>query len=325
MLGSLPLPLRHAEPASDGGLGSVTVIILTANQRVTTLRCLGSVLASDQPAPRVLVWDNGSDDGTSEAVRVAFPNVLVHQHPVNLGVASGRNAGAALALEAFQPRYLLFLDNDMVLEPGFVRALLTPLRDDSGVGQTQAKLRLMHDRLRLNDGGGSRINFVLGQTRPVGYGEVDRGQYDMTRPCVACGGAMLIRSGLFVELGGFDTFFDPFGPEDLDLSLRLKKAGYRALYVPQAIAYHEVNHTFGRGYSEAYARYKSRHWLGFLRRHASPAQQLGFFLLGAPYALLRAFVREGRKRNLGALRGWLRGTFDAARGASGPKVGDGRW
>lgn len=308
----------------ESSAANIAVIVLTVNQRDRTARCLGSLLASEQPPPHVIVWDNGSQDGTGEAIRAAFPEVLVHHHPVNLGVASGRNAAAALAIQAFNPSYLLFLDNDMLLEPGFVSALLRPFLEDARIGQTQAKLRFMHDRQRINDGGGCRINFALGRTRPVGFGEMDRGQFDAPKPCIACGGAMMVRADIFNQLGGFDALFDPFGPEDLDFSLRLAKAGYQALYVPQAVAYHEVSHTFGGGYSENYARHKSRHWLAFLQRHASPAEKLGFILLGAPYLVLRLMVREGRKGNLGAMRGWLRGASEAVRGVLIPTGWGGR-
>jgi GT2 family glycosyltransferase len=60
----------------------------------------------------------------------------------------------------------------------------------------------MHDRARLNDGGGARINYLLWRTTPVGYGELDRGQYDRVRECVSCGGAMMVRRDVFEELGG---------------------------------------------------------------------------------------------------------------------------
>jgi GT2 family glycosyltransferase len=267
-------------------------------------------MASEEPAFQIVVWDNGSQDGTVAAVQEAFPGVLAHYHPSNLGVASGRNAAAELAIQSFNPTHLLFLDNDMLLEPGFVSALLKPFAEDDKLGQTQAKLRFMDDRQRLNDGGGAQINFVLWQITPVGYGEIDRGQHDAVKRCIACGGAMMVRTDVFQRLGGFDSKFDPFGPEDLDFSLRLQKAGYYALYVPQAVAYHVVSHTFGEGYSEDYARHKSRHWFTFMRRHASPFQQLGFFLFGAPYLAVRVVLREGKKGNLGALRGLLRGILD---------------
>ena len=288
----------------------VVVIILTLNQRDRTLQCLASLRAVQGQSFHVLVWDNGSQDDTAAAIEKKFPEMMVHCHPDNLGVAGGRNAAADLAIQTLQPTHLLFLDNDMLLEPGFVSALLKPFLEDDRVGQTQAKLRFMHDRGRLNDGGGARINFLLWQVTPVGYGELDQGQHDTIKPCISCGGAMMVRTGVFQQLGGFDMTFNPFGPEDLDFSLRLQKAGYKALYVPQAVAYHVVSHTFGKGYSEDYARHKSRHWFNFMRRHASLSQKVGFFLFGAPYMVVRVILREVGKGNLAAIRGLMWGMVD---------------
>jgi GT2 family glycosyltransferase len=289
----------------------IVILILTYNQRDRTLRCLSSLDVIKSPPFHLILWDNGSSDGTVEAVREAFPKVLLHYHPANLGVASGRNAAAELAIKRFNPSYLLFLDNDMILESGFVRALLEPFAENTKIGQTQAKLRFMHDRQRLNDAGGAKINFMLWQVTPVGFGEIDHGQYDTPSKCISCGGAMMVRTDVFRKLKGFDSAFDPFGPEDLDFSLRLQKAGYTALYIPQAVAYHTVSHTFGKGYTEDYARHKFRHWYLFMRRHASLNQKLGFFLIGIPYLAVRVMIREGKKGNLGALRGIVAGMLDS--------------
>jgi GT2 family glycosyltransferase len=291
--------------------GRIAVLILTVDQREKTLQCLSSLARIRQPAFDVIVWDNGSRDGTREAVRAAYPDVQVHHSETNLGVAGGRNAAAALAIQQLRPEYLLFLDNDMLLEPAFVEALARPFQQDPELGQTQAKLRFMHDRERLNDGGGCRITFWLWRTMPVGYGEIDRGQYDEERSCVACGGAMMVKTDVFQELGGFDTVYGLTGPEDLDFSLRLQKAGYRALYVPSAVAYHEANHTFGKNYEEKYAQLKARNWLIFMRRHASLGQQAAFYVAGAPYLALSVLIREIRRGNFGALRGLFRGALDS--------------
>lgn len=293
---------------------SVAVIMLTFNQRETTLRGLGSLSAEDRAQVRVLVWDNASTDGTAEALRERFPEVHVHWHHCNLGVASGRNTAASHAMTRFAPTHLLFLDNDLVLTPGFVAALLEPFAGDARLGQTQAKLRFLGAPDQINDGGGCTISFWRGRTEPVGRYEVDRGQYDQPAPCVACGGAMMVRADVFRELGGFDSAFDPFGPEDLDFSLRLQKRGYRALYVPRAMAYHEVSHTFGGGhYTAHYARAKAQHWLRFLGRHASPLEKIGFVLLGVPLIALRMAVREGRRGNPGALVGSVAGIMTGLR------------
>ena len=126
---------------------------------------------------------------------------------------------------------------------------------------------------------------------------------------------MMVRSDIFQQLDGFDPLFGPFGPEDLDFSLRLQKAGYKAMYIPKAIGYHQVSHTYGAGYSEEYARHKSRHWLLFMRRHASPWQKLGFYIFGGPIMAVQVFFREAKRGNLRAIRGLLQGIVNAKRQA----------
>jgi GT2 family glycosyltransferase len=298
--------------AGAGDRACVGVVMLTLNQRDTTLRALASLMPQVDADARVLVWDNGSTDGTVAAVRRDFPGVTAHHHPENLGVASGRNAGARLAQELFNPEYLLFLDNDLVLRPGFVRALRGALELDPRVGQAQAKLLYLDEPTRINDGGGCRINFWLGVTDPVGFKEIDRGQCDEIAPCISCGGAMMVRAALFHELGGFDRIFDPFGPEDLDFSLRLQKRGFKALYIPTAVALHAVNHTYeGGGYTAVYARSKAKHWLRFLRRHGTPLQKAGFYAVGAPWIALRMMFREVLRGNPGAITGSIRGMLES--------------
>jgi GT2 family glycosyltransferase len=285
----------------------IVIIILTLNQRDKTLNCLSHLLTDMESNCEVLIWDNGSIDGTIEAVRNIYPQVYTYRSSTNLGVAEGRNAAAKLAIDEHRASHLLFLDNDIFVEPNFVKALHNSFQEDPRLGQTQAKLRFMHDRQRLNDGGGARINFILWRIRPVGYGEIDRGQYDTPVECISCGGAMMVRTEIFNELGGFDPIFGPFGPEDLDFSLRLRKAGYRAMYIPQAVGYHQVSHTYGKGYSEDYARHKSRHWLTFMRRHAKVWEKLIFYLIGAPFLALHVTLREVKQGNWQAVRGLLRG------------------
>jgi O-antigen biosynthesis protein len=302
--------------AARAGSPTVAIVMLTMNQRDKTLRALQSV-RDDEPNIPVLVWDNGSTDGTVESVGQQFPEVRIHRHPTNLGVASGRNAAARLAMTVFSPTHLLFLDNDLVLMPGFTAALIEAF-DDARVGQAQAKLLYLHDPRRINDGGGCRISFWLGRTDPVGFKQLDRGQCDQPAPCVACGGAMMVRADLFERLGGFDPLFDPFGPEDIDFSLRLQAAGYLAVYRPRALAFHEVSHSFeGGDYTATYAHAKARHWLRFLRRHGTPLQKAGFLLIGAPLIALRMTVRELARGNPGALIGSARGLIEAARDREG--------
>ena len=89
---------------------------------------------------------------------------------------------------------------------------------------------------------------------------------------------MMVRAKLFDELGGFDPAFNPFGPEDLDFSLRLQRRGFKAMYNPRAVALHEVGSTFARSSRDAgtYARARTEIWLRFLHRYGTAAQRVGF-------------------------------------------------
>src|ERR671925_606634 len=91
----------------------IAFVILTWNQREKTMKCLANLRTVREPSFHVVLWDNGSSDGTVEAVREAFPEVLAHHHTDNLGVAPGRNAAAEFAIKKLNPTHLLFLDNDM--------------------------------------------------------------------------------------------------------------------------------------------------------------------------------------------------------------------
>lgn len=291
----------------------IAVILLTMNQREKTLRCLASFAEVKIPSYRLILWDNGSQDWTTETVRKEFPEVLVHRHQKNIGVASGRNAAAKMAIEKFDPQYLLFIDNDMTVTDGFLDALVGPFANDAKIAQTTGKIMDLDNPGRIYGAGGCRTKFWLGNTRHVANGEIDQGQHDQQKKCLPSGGCMLVRTAIFQRFGGFDPIFDPYGPEDLDFGLRLAKAGYSALYVPEAVVFHETRpgRTFEGGhYTETFATHRAKHWLTFMRRHASPQQKAAFLLLGAPYLAMKVLLREGRRGNIRGFQGLFRGAFD---------------
>lgn len=288
----------------------IAVVILTCDQRDTTLRCLSSFDGVDRDDVGILVWDNGSTDGTKAAIESQFPGVEVRHSDQNLGVAGGRNAGASAAVELWDPEFLLFLDNDTVVSPDFIQNLRAPFQEISGVGITTPKILSLEDPKRIDAAGGCHVHFYLGETPPVGHGEIDEGQYDVVRDCIA-GGIILVRSAVFDAMDGYDTAFNPYGPEDIDFSLRVRKAGYRCLYVPDAVIYHEETQTFEGGeYSRKYARQKAKNWYRLVQKHADPLEKAAFWLVGVPFRLLSAAIREARAGNAKAITGLLTGGWN---------------
>ena len=288
----------------DAMLHGTAIVILTWNQCKQTLRCLQSLADAGYALSQVVLWDNGSVDGTDEAVINKFPDVVFHRHPSNQGVASGRNAATLLAIRKLSPSHLLFLDNDMVVTPGFLESLCEPFTLEPQLAQAMAKIRFLNDPDRLHSAGGQVVNFSLGIKHGIGYGEVDAGQYDEQQSCLPSGGATLVALSVFLELDGFDSIFDPFGAEDLDFAYRVRGAGYQATYIPESIVYHDYQRKSGAGPDgDSYIAARVRHWIILLRRHATLAQQVGFFAGGAVVGLIKVALREGLNGNVASLKG----------------------
>ena len=292
----------------------IALILLTCKQQKNVLlRCLDSLqdVEVDQINLNILVWDNNSTDNTEAAVKTYFPHVEVQRSEFNLGAAGGRNAAANAAIALWNPDFLMFLDNDTVVTRDFIRNLLKPFADHPDVGITTPKIRFLADPERIDSAGGCLVQFHLGQTPGVGSGEVDRGQYDVPRECIPGACCILMRTDVFITVEGFDTAFDPYGFQDLDFSLRAKKAGYRCLYVPDSLIYHAESQTFENGkYTAKYAHHKAQNWYRFLQKNANFRQKVTFWLFAVPLRFFSAVVRETKRGNIKALGGLLAGGWN---------------
>lgn len=286
---------------------TVAAIVLGLDRYEDTRACVTSLRASRGCLPRILVFDNGSSDGTGGAIEREFSDVEVRHSPVNLGAAAGRNQALSVAVELWEPDLLLFVDDDAEVHPDAVASLERTFRDPGNeeLGAAAAKILYPGEPARIYAAGGSGTRLWLGDTAPRGQGEKDVGQYDRPEPCVPGTTCTMFRAAAIRDVGGFDPGFDPYGYEDLDLSLRLIEHGWRILYVPDAVAWHERDESPESGRRSAdYAAMKRRNWMRFLRRHGSHLDRLGFWLVGGPTRLLRSAWRAVRG-DASALLGFL--------------------
>src|SRR5579864_1534539 len=231
--------LTNAAPAQTaaGGRPRVSLIVLNWNGRQHLDACLRSLQALDYPGERLelILCDNGSADGSAEHVRARFPDVRLVRLDRNYGFAEGNNR----AVRAATGDWVGFLNNDMRVEPGWLNHMLEPL-------QEQPKLACIGSRIMNWDG--SAIDFIGGGVNFEGHGfQVDHGKphspHDRSRRVLfACGGAMLIRSEIYRDTGGFDNDFFAFF-EDVDLGWRLNLLGYDVWYTSGATVYHKHHGT----------------------------------------------------------------------------------
>jgi hypothetical protein len=223
-----------------------SVIVVSYNSRPDLSACIDSILSELTPQDQLIIVDNASTDGSADLVRERYPHVKLICGP-NDGYAGGNNRGARAA----QGEYLVILNPDTVLLPGALDALLAPLTTAADVGLTTACIVHMHEPSRINTCGNT-VQFT-GLTYCRGAGQPRADYTTAAEVDAVSGAAFAIRSALFNELGGFDEQFFMY-VEDTDLSWRARNAGYRCLYVPDAI----VEHAYQPGYSPHKAFYLDR-------------------------------------------------------------------
>jgi len=218
------------------------VIVLNWNGAPDTLACLASLAKVESPAFTTLLVDNGSSDGTVSLVRRAFPQVEILELPRNLGFAGGNNAGfTSLCGRGFDS--VVFLNNDTVVDPGFLQPLLDELQKP-WVGIAAPKILYMDDPGRIWYAGGV-LESATGLIEHTGIRQPDGPRFDEPEPVwYATGCCLAMRRRDFEALSGFDERFRMYG-EDVDLSIKARKRGLVIMYQPASRIWHRVSASSG--------------------------------------------------------------------------------
>lgn len=216
---------------------NATVLILTWNGGDAALRCLEAVATLDPPPHRVLVVDNASTDGTPDRVAQQFPAFELLRNERNLGFAAGMNVGIrALMGHTSPPDAIILLNQDVVVDPGWLQAITAPLKEDPRIGAVGCKIRYPDGALQH---AGVRLEWPRAVAHHLGWHEPDTGEYDV--PCEAdylTAAALALRTSALAEAGLFDEGYTPAYFEDIDLCWRLRRAGYLLRYEPRATLVH---------------------------------------------------------------------------------------
>lgn len=216
---------------------STALIIPNWNGAGRLSRCLQSVAALRGADTEIIVVDNGSSDGSPEVGLRAGARVI--RLPENLGFARAVNRGIAESGGEF----VALVNNDVELDAGWLTALLDALDRHPECGMATGRTLLYGNR-RLIDGAGDALSLGFAAAR-LGHGSPDGPFYEQERRVLAVSGAAcLIRRAVFAQVGGFEELFFAY-LEDIDFCLRAQLAGFQAIYVPEAIAFHEGSASTG--------------------------------------------------------------------------------
>lgn len=208
---------------------TVTITFPTYNGWEDTQECLKSASRLNYPKgnTQIIVVDNNSQDQTPEKIRKLFPNVKVITQKKNLGYAKAVN----IAVAKSKSKYILFSNNDIILDKNYLENMVNLAESDSKIGVVGSMVYLKKPKGKIGFNG-LKINPYFG------YHQFDLSNLDKVREIdLPPAGGFFVRRSLIDEIGSLDEgFFLYF--EDVDFCLRAKRSGYKVMFDPKAIAYH---------------------------------------------------------------------------------------
>jgi len=221
------------------------VVVVNWNRRDLLKECLQSLKQQQVNQPfEVVVVDNGSSDGSPEMVlsesrENPLVQVVLLTNRENRGFCAANNQG----FTASDSEFVALLNNDAEAEPDWLAALARAFEGRPDVGMAASKILVYEDPRRIDKVG--HLIYPDGQNRGRGTGELDEGQYDRIEEVLWPDGcAAMYRRSMLDEIGGFDEDFFAYA-DDAELGLRARIAGWKCLYIPQAVVRHHRGATLG--------------------------------------------------------------------------------
>lgn len=275
-----------------------SIIILNWNRKKDTIECLKSLEKISLPKgfdTEIIVVDNASTDNSQNEIKkylhhtknITGWNCELLENKKNLGFASGNNVGIKHAIN-HSTDYILILNNDTIVKENFLKEMLICIQKDKRIGSVTPKIYFAQgyefhkNRYKKDDlskviwsaGGVMDWNNIYGLNR--GVDEVDTGQYDKSDISdFATGACVLLNAKAIKSIGDFDENYFLY-MEDVDLSYRMKKNGWKIMFCPKAIIWHKVAQSSGIG-SDLNDYFIARNRLIFGMSHASLRTKLALY------------------------------------------------
>jgi GT2 family glycosyltransferase len=286
----------------------VSVVILNWNRKEMVLDCLEHIKKLEYPVCEIIVVDNASTDGSVEALRKEYPDAKLIVNDKNYGAPEGKNIGLREAVKS-NTDYIYMVDNDIVVKSSSLSELIKVGESDPQVGMVGT---MMYDYSKQDIilSAGGTIDFTQNVSRGRGDKEKDTGQFDKIEEVdYLWGGAMLVKREVLIKVGFFDPKFVGYWFEDTDLSVRVRKAGFRVVFCPWAKVWHKPHATVEQfSYRKKYLATKNA--IRFMKKHArlqNWIKYLFFAIGGLPYAFIRDLILH---KNVEGVFGKAKGIYD---------------
>jgi len=190
----------------------------------------------------VIVVDNASINDEANTISQRYPYIRIIRSHKNLGFAGGNNLG----IKEAKGKYIFIINNDTIFKDFNIKPLISRLESSSKIGIVCPKIRFAWETNPIQFAGYTPLSKITVRNHSIGYGEEDRGQYNIAHPTpYAHGAAMLIKREAIDKVGFMpDCYFLYY--EELDWSMMFTRAGYEIWYEPACTIYHKESQSTGQ-------------------------------------------------------------------------------
>jgi hypothetical protein len=241
----------------------VSIVSVNYDQPQVTCEMLESLRKVTYPNFEILIVDNGSPTTSPDIIKEKYPEVQLIISAENLGFAGGNN----IAIKQTKGDYVLLLNNDTEVKPDFLESFVELMESDKRIGITSSKILYFYEDNMIQYAGMSALNPITSRGGSDGDKEIDNGQYNVVKETFYPHGAcMMIRKSVLEEIGllyeGYFLYY-----EEYDFADRVRQAGYKIYYQPNATILHKESIATGKN-SPLKTYYLNRNRVLFLRRNS---------------------------------------------------------
>lgn len=288
----------------------VSIITVNFNGYKDTCELIDSLQQYETYPYEVIVVDNASRNEEGKRLQASgFDKVTVVCSDQNLGFAGGNNLGFQYA----KGDYILYMNNDMLIDRPFLEVLIDRLNSSNNIGAVSPKLLYLEPAHTIQYAGFTPLSPILLRNETIGIGEKDEGQRDQARETAFLHGACMLTSRKVLEDAGQMTEVYFLFYEEFDWSMQLKRAGYSLWYEPAAAVYHKESMSIPKA-TPLRQYYMTRSRLLFARRNLKGMDCLLSCLYQLSIVLIKntlVFSLKGKWQNvMASWRGSISGLTD---------------
>jgi len=240
----------------------VSIISINFNTMKVTAEMLQSLRQISYPNIEIIIVDNASKKESVDELKDQFPEILLIKSPENLGFAGGNNLGIIKS----KGKYILLLNNDTIVDPGFLEPLVKKCEENQNIGAVSPKLYYFNEKQLIQWAGSLKMNKITMRGFSRGTHEKERWKYEVDwKSYYNHGAAMLVPRKVIEKVGLMAEIYFLYY-EELDWGEQIRKNGFEIFYVHNSIVYHKASSSTGTN-SALKTYYLNRGRLIFMRRN----------------------------------------------------------